>query len=374
MAARWSVLGGALATAVAGPVCKTCRGPIFSWDTMPVFFHGSQRSTGPSGAFSDNAIKQLIRYPTVTIEKWQGDQANGSYITQEQAWVASAKALKAAKPDISVVVWLDSIRVYTTNKTTNPGAKKPCGTGHFGVSHFLETHPEYLLHNASGDLVHDPWSGCHLYDHNKKMVRDWWQEMCHNMTSTGVIDGCGADASWQSNPAKGQLSQSEVNSWSAGHRQMMIDTTASMGDGMLVGKEPFELGDHVNAILDEGCANSEANILGLQNMSATAKRLGRRLVYECHAKRCSPSDTCLHNAAAFLIGAGENHYFGKGGWNQPGDDFSSHWLPDLFGKPLGAPLADGVKDTKTGIWSRSFAHGVNVTFDTKTNTGTISFP
>lgn len=38
-------------------VCTTCKGPQFSWDTMPVFFHGSQTDTGTTGAFSPKAVR-----------------------------------------------------------------------------------------------------------------------------------------------------------------------------------------------------------------------------------------------------------------------------------------------------------------------------
>ena len=42
--------------------------------------------------------------------------------------------------------------------------------------------------------------------------------------------------------------------WRAGKRQMMVDTTAALGNGLLVGKDAAELGDHVNAVLHEGCS------------------------------------------------------------------------------------------------------------------------
>ena len=40
----------------------------------------------------------------------------------------------------------------------------------------------------------------------------------------------------------------------AGKRQMMVDTTAALGNGLLVGKDAAELGDHVNAVLHERCS------------------------------------------------------------------------------------------------------------------------
>ena len=47
----------------------------------------------------------------------------------------------------------------------------------------------------------------------------------------------------------------------------------------------------------------------LQNLTATAKRLNKRLLYQCHSFR--PTESVQ---AAFLCGAGKDHYFTVGGW------------------------------------------------------------
>ena len=78
-----------------------------------------------------------------------GDQIK-PYIYEEEAWVVAAKQIKARSPNTTVVVWLDSFRIYTDNKTLNPDLGHACTTGHFRPARFLETHTEYLLKNASG--------------------------------------------------------------------------------------------------------------------------------------------------------------------------------------------------------------------------------
>ena len=63
---------------------------------------------------------------------------------------------------------------------------------------FLMTHAEeYLVYNASGQPAVEPWSGCYIYGFHRPEVRDYWGEHCLNLTATGYVDGCGADASWQ---------------------------------------------------------------------------------------------------------------------------------------------------------------------------------
>eukprot|EP00662_Eupelagonemidae_sp_cell21_P030748 gene30748-20112_t len=67
------------------------------------------------------------------------------------------------------------------------------------------------------------------------------------MTRSGVIDGCGADASWQDGvdqASKWHLSADVARAWDDGHKQMMRQTTALLGDGVLLGKDPWEVGDY----------------------------------------------------------------------------------------------------------------------------------
>ena len=75
--------------------------------------------------------------------------------------------------------------------------------------------------------------------------------------------------------------------------------------------------------------------------------------------------------AAFLIGAGEYAYFGCGDWLSEGDDTRPlTWHPE-YDKPLGAPK--GPAQYKDGVWTRAFALGTRVSFDIKTNKGTIDW-
>ena len=142
--------------------------------------------------------------------------------------------------------------------------------------------------------------------------------MCLNMTRSGVIDGCGADASWQTGVDQAQdwgLTLATAEAWDAGHKQMMRDTTAALAPhGFLLGKDPWELGDYVNGVLHEGCVAENDTITTLQNLTARAKAQNRRLIYQCHGGR----GNVLNEVAAFLCGAGEYHYYGLGGWNGVG--------------------------------------------------------
>ena len=91
-----------------GP-CKTCRWPKHSWATIPASIHTSRTNTGPDGTFTDADVEDMVKFPLITMEKWQGTDATDAsgkrvFIWEEDAWINSAKKLKAKNPDVSVEI------------------------------------------------------------------------------------------------------------------------------------------------------------------------------------------------------------------------------------------------------------------------------
>ena len=69
-------------------------------------------------------------------------------------------------------------------------------------------------------------------------------------------------------PSDCVLSESRLRHRCA-RRKMMINTTAALGNGLLIGKDPNELGDHVNAVIEEdGCMRRNASVNGLRKLAA----------------------------------------------------------------------------------------------------------
>jgi hypothetical protein len=327
-------------------------------------------------------------------EKWQGelatDAANRSvFLWEEDAMVNAARAIKKASPQTSVVVWFDTMLVYTgwnvdssnttVNTTLNPDANAQCATGHFRPAEYLERAGQsLLLRNKTKDSAGEPmlaitgYGHCHIYDHSQAAARDYWQAMCINMTASGVIDGCGADFSamganrWSEHtPAKIAedlgLDLPEAAAWAAGHRQMMKETQAALGKGLLIGKDGAELGDHVNAVIDEGgCYKRNHTVNNLRNLTKRREEnlaANKDWVYQCHTSE--PPDNAT--MAAFLAGAGEGHYLTIGGWH---GGAAGHWSDD-FARPLGPPLADAIYNGSS--WHREFASGTKVIFTPHVN-------
>jgi hypothetical protein len=109
---------------------------MHSWATLPVSLHWSSSQTDSQGMFSEAEMAVITKFPLVTIEKWQGSQAP-TFLWEEDAWVAAARQIKSARPNTSVVVWMDTMLIYTgwntsgaaVNHTLNPDAGPFCTTG-----------------------------------------------------------------------------------------------------------------------------------------------------------------------------------------------------------------------------------------------------
>ena len=146
-------------------------------------------------------MENLVKFPLITIEKWQGTDATDSagkrvFLWEEDAWINSAKKLKEKNPDVSVVPWMDTMLVYTgwmldgssnLNHTLNPSAQAACATGHFRPAEFIERYPQLLVKNASGDLAITQYCACHVYDHTQPRVRQYWRDNCLKMTEAGMV-------------------------------------------------------------------------------------------------------------------------------------------------------------------------------------------
>merc|ERR1712070_689630 len=233
-----------------------CRFPKHSWATIPASIHTALRATGPDGTFNEADLEILKKTKLITLEKWQGDDAVDAsgkrvFLWEEDAWVNTAKQIKAINPDASVVVWMDTMLVYTgwrldgmdgdpvTNHTLNPDATHACSTGHLRASEWIERYPQLLVHNTSGQPALEGFGNCHVYDHSQARVRQFWRDNCIRLTQSGVIDGCGADFSAGTHNSVARdgvnvemgfmnVNESVAAAWLEGKRQMMIDTTAAL--------------------------------------------------------------------------------------------------------------------------------------------------
>lgn len=348
--------------------------PLHSWDTLPVFFHSSSMNLV---SWDDADLAVIARFPAVTIEKWQGCNSTpgcyggvpeGPCPTQQDATLVVARRLKALRPNISIVTWTDSMRIYS-RPALNPDIidtmHQSCVRNF--LTPYMEAHPELEVTNTTGHPALESYIHAHVYDLTQAPVRSLWKDACLNMTASGVIDGCGADASQQNGTNILGISAETLNAWAPAHVQSVAETTAAVTPqgGYVLGKIEAQLGVSTNGVLQEGCVAGNATINALLDAAAAARAHGARYIYECHSNG-TPDDL-----AAFLIGAGPDQYWGFGAWMLPGGIAPGTWLPEM-GYPLGEPLGDAVYLHPT--WTREFGNHsspTTVTFNVSSNTGKI---
>jgi hypothetical protein len=223
--------------------CTNCRQPVHDWATVPIFFHGSDPNGTVGGGFTDEALQTITKFPIVTLEKWQGSSLV-PYTWQEDAWVAAAGQIKARNPAITVLVWFDTVHIYEQDTNLDPDLKDReyksawetgCTSGNLHASRFLDSHPEYLLMQDDGRKKALDNMGCHIYNYAAAAPQCYWQRMCLEMVASGVIDGCGADASQSSARSAWQISKPAEDLWNAGHAKMLRELQGRLGNGLLLG-------------------------------------------------------------------------------------------------------------------------------------------
>ena len=86
----------------------TPKGPRFSWDTLPVFFHGSNAS----GPVNSAGLQMMARFPLVTVEKFQGPCGWGPGASptcdQEGQIIDVLRRVKDLNPNTSTVFYYNA--------------------------------------------------------------------------------------------------------------------------------------------------------------------------------------------------------------------------------------------------------------------------
>ena len=84
--------------------------PRFSWDTVQPFYH----SCNESGAFSEEALAVITKFPIVTIEKGQGlNEPRSPGHHAEAKILAALRSVKEADKNISTVFYYNSVLDWT---------------------------------------------------------------------------------------------------------------------------------------------------------------------------------------------------------------------------------------------------------------------
>jgi len=343
----------------------------FSWDTLPVVWHGSVTDT-----LSVATIQALSKYAAVTLEKQAGagdfpfgkhmdtcqveDDLSGCGCCQEDNFLRNFKLLKAAAPDVHTIAYVNSIIAYPWYNGAHLMARN--------LSLPLRLEDGSFAHNINAGLARNQtWFA---WNFGIEEVRSIFKEQCADMTKNGIVDGCYIDGC-QNTPSP--LDKETKNSYVAGKQQVLEELQREVPGMLLCGSG----GDVRPGVYGTSIQNwnKHTDKLSVREIPLLMEAVSQGAMFEAKGKVvCDPNvNGDPYNAdlqtelAAFLVAAGEYSYYRCGGWSHT----DATWYP-VYDKKLGAPISNATLGTDR-IWRRSFTSGTEVTFDTSTNVGTISW-
>jgi hypothetical protein len=236
--------GGAAsaASAAAPPPCATCRGPAFSWDTVPKFIHTSN-ATGPVNA---GALALMARFPMVTVEKFQGacgnEKTSSPACDQEARIIEVLKGVKQINPNVSAIFYYNSVLDFNQ----------------YRLHALMEADPSLMLHDSAGQIIR--MGGGHktsdVFDFSNPATRSLFIEECVNATKSGFVDGCFCDRAVDGTPSDSgddtvpcgspggrkknkkpcsqNMTAAKAAAYAAGHVQVLTELQAAIGEGPVI--------------------------------------------------------------------------------------------------------------------------------------------
>ena len=234
------LLGGLYAAPAYVP-----RPPKFSWDTLPVFIHGSNQ-TGP---INEEAIALMAKFPLVTVEKFQGPCANSHdplptpACDQETLIIDALKQVKAINANISTIFYYNSVLDFPQYKLHGMMLKDP----------------SLMLKDRDGKTVlmgcPSPAGKCDVFDFSNAEARALFISECVNATKSGFVDGCFLDRAVDGTPTDSgndqvpcagancryqlNLTAAKSQAYAAGHVKVLADLQAAIGEGPVIANHAY---------------------------------------------------------------------------------------------------------------------------------------
>ena len=349
--------------------------PAPTWDTLPLYwFHGlgSQISDDVFrslatvdiigiGGTDDMNVRGINNRMCVKINKAETTaNYSGCPCCAEDAFIAAARRLKKLANRTHVLAYVNAALAYPW----------------YRASQKLMNNLTQCLRNSTGQLVHnliatglnkeagkESWLA---WDYSKGAGK-YFAEACLSMVQSGVIDGIFADGCVRTPQP---LLNATTIAYEREKAKLMVQLQKQMPDYFTcasTGKEyPGQNGTGAMELQNFGKPPKLFSKREIPMMlKAKAEGVAFMAMGVGHTHRSDPE--IITELAAFLIGASERSYWGVS------SPHNVTWkrLP-LHDKKLGKALGDPILD-KNGVYTRSFAAGVHVTYDTKTETGTIKW-
>ena len=292
----------------------------------------------------------------------------------EQKIVAQCAAVKAVSPSTDCYMYTESDWARTWFTTGSIFDAHPEWERH------LDAQPGSPLQNTTEEEDDDA-GNMHTYyfrayDFSVPAAQAAWvaRVAAFVANSSGVLNGAFIDGNrggWSSGILSG-TTPAHAAAWSAGLKSahVALATALTPYNGTMISNYFTTEAESVceGGMMERG----GAGLNDVKNLQYYANRTcglhSTPCLVDYHAQYADVYHSATFNAtlAAFLAGAGEYAYYGRGGgWGGNGASACASWLewPPEFDKPLGAPTAVA-SEPAPGVFTRAFASGTHVFINT----------
>jgi hypothetical protein len=348
--------------------------PFFSWDTIPLAFHGANRS----GLYNETTVQTLAKYQLVTIEKWY-TACGGLHPIQagpecdvEKAMYHTFNQLKAISPNHTNIMYLNSMFDFSMYRLHGQALELEAS----GTRVLLrDRHDELVL------LCNDGNYYCNVtnFDWSKQAARELWTEHVRNATRVGGVDGVFADHAGSKLHHNSEVPGgwpalcNGKGTWNGTSGRRCWEFTPEFaavfnaGHGWIVNHTQDMLAPLGGPVIDGPYGKYNTEVCDFPAMAAAVAR-GQSgagpFVLEASKGGCTPDASCI---AAYLLAATEYTYLGC-----LHDEPQLPYYPDLS-RPLGPPEGPAVQ-AEDGVWSRRFGHGAMARWYPNASVGTMQWP
>lgn len=268
--------------------------------------------------------------------------------------VRIGKSLKAVSSEVTVIAYTNSIIAYPW----------------YRAAHEFTEHPDLWLRDANGTILNNikqnPVETWHVWDHAQQGARDIFTSQCKSMVASGAIDSCFVDGC-KNIPQ--HLDAEKDAEYRAEKPKMLAALQQEVRGPLICGSGGKAWDGMMGTQLQnwgKGATYSTREIPMMQNAMASGIMFEAHGSAVCHHAEDPDHPDVQTELAAFLVSAGEHAYYMCSGWSGTVPTWYS-----IYDRPLGAPLGDAVM--ADGVYTREFASGTKVTYNTSSERGSIAW-
>ncbi len=346
--------------------------PFFSWDHIPVFWHGGSRTE-----MSDDVIGYITNHPfaTVTLEKFQGVNVFPRAGNAETKLFETAAKIKAMNPT-SQIIFFQNVVISFPNYELDCYLRENNMLLKDDENNYLnfDFHSRYPDGSCNGMDSYKYSKDLHIFDYSNPKFLPYWKERLENITNSDLFSGIFADRMLYGLPMqkkkgkwKGKMSDTRINNWFDD-----FDKGVDIIGEIVYSKNKIVIGNNRNYNLNQDqhygrmfeifmVGKNSMNLSPYDQLSILIEEAPKRQIH-AHGDSCSEKHQ-YKSLAGFLIGACKYSYYACTNRFELSKKNKSFvcWNDD-YNKSLGAPLGKAkISNKGEGIsYFREFSSGTKV--------------